>query len=121
LGLAQLHQLRGRIGRGSADSFCVLLYQHPLSEIAKKRLTVMRKTQDGFLIAEEDLLGRGPGDVLGTRQSGLMQLRVADLIRDQYLLPTVQSVSEALMKDYPHLIPLIMQRWIGKEVKYMHV
>jgi len=120
LGLAQLHQLRGRIGRGSAESFCVLLYQHPLSDIAKKRLTVMRETQDGFLIAEEDLQLRGPGDVLGARQSGLMQLRVADLMRDQHLLPMVQRASEGLIKEYPDLVALLMRRWIGAEIKYMH-
>lgn len=119
LGLAQLHQLRGRVGRGIDPSFCVLLYQHPLSEIAKKRLAVMRETQDGFAIAEQDLQMRGPGDVLGARQSGLMQLRVADLIRDQHLLPTVQIVSQELAKNYPDVVPLLAARWIGAQIKYL--
>ncbi|MCX7125778.1 MAG: ATP-dependent DNA helicase RecG [Gammaproteobacteria bacterium] len=119
LGLAQLHQLRGRVGRGVDASFCVLLYQHPLSDIAKKRLSLMRETQDGFLIAEQDLQMRGPGDVLGARQSGLMQLRVADLIRDQHLLSMVQTVSVQLIHEYPHLVPLLMARWIGAELKYL--
>ena len=120
LGLAQLHQLRGRVGRGDNASFCVLLYQHPLSDIAKKRLTVMRETQDGFLIAEEDLQMRGPGDVLGSRQSGLMQLRVADLIRDQHLLPVVQTVSQLLVKNYPQTVVQLTQRWVGSDIKYIH-
>jgi ATP-dependent DNA helicase RecG len=120
LGLAQLHQLRGRVGRGSDASFCVLLYQYPLSDIAKKRLVVMRETQDGFVIAEEDLQMRGPGDVLGARQSGLMQLRVADLMRDQHLLPSVQKVSQLLVNAYPQSVSLLTQRWVGAEIKYMH-
>lgn len=119
LGLAQLHQLRGRIGRGSDASFCVLLYQNPLSSLAKKRLSVMRETQDGFVIAEQDLQMRGPGDVLGARQSGLMQLRVADLMRDQHLLPAVQIVSQELAQHYPDIISLLAQRWIGSEIKYL--
>lgn len=121
LGLSQLHQLRGRIGRGSKASFCVLLYQNPLSDIAKKRLSLMRETQDGFLIAEQDLQMRGPGDVLGARQSGLMQLRIANLLRDQHLLSTAQSVTSILLDHYPDIIPLLMQRWIGNEIKYLHV
>ena len=120
LGLAQLHQLRGRVGRGDEASFCVLLYQHPLSDVAKKRLSVMKETQDGFVIAEEDLQMRGPGDVLGVRQSGLMQLRVADLMRDQHLLPLVQSASQQIVKDYPHIVPLLTKRWIGGQSKYMN-
>lgn len=119
LGLSQLHQLRGRVGRGEDASFCVLLYQHPLSEIAKQRLTVMRETQDGFVIADEDLKMRGPGDVLGVRQSGLMQLRVADLIRDQHLLPVVKAVSQELMRDNPVIISKIAARWIGQSVQYL--
>ncbi|PIZ03582.1 MAG: ATP-dependent DNA helicase RecG [Gammaproteobacteria bacterium CG_4_10_14_0_8_um_filter_38_16] len=120
LGLAQLHQLRGRVGRGETASFCVLLYQHPLSETARKRLAVMRETQDGFLIAERDLQIRGPGDVLGTRQSGLMQLRVADLIRDQALLPMVQKISEQLIENHPLLIEALLKRWLGSQIYYMH-
>ena len=82
LGLAQLHQLRGRVGRGSTQSYCVLLYQAPLSFMAQERLDVLRKTHDGFVIAERDLQLRGPGEVLGTKQTGLARLRIADLIRD---------------------------------------
>lgn len=121
LGLAQLHQLRGRIGRGNELSFCVLLYQHPLSEIAKKRLTLMRETQDGFVIAEADLEMRGPGEMLGARQSGLAQLRVADLIRDQSLLQQAKDASEFIVKTYPDLSAQLMQRWIGAEIKYLKV
>lgn len=121
LGLAQLHQLRGRIGRGNELSFCVLLYQHPLSEIAKKRLMLMRETQDGFAIAEADLEMRGPGEMLGARQSGLVQLRVADLIRDQYLLKQVKDASEFIVKEHPDLSAKLMQRWIGSEMKYLKV
>ncbi|OGT46853.1 MAG: ATP-dependent DNA helicase RecG [Gammaproteobacteria bacterium RIFCSPHIGHO2_12_FULL_38_11] len=120
LGLSQLHQLRGRVGRGSQASFCVLLYQPPLSDIAKKRLSLMRETQDGFVIAEQDLKMRGPGDVLGARQSGLMQLRIADLMRDQHLLSIVQTVSQQLISDHPAVVPLLMQRWIAAEIKYLH-
>jgi ATP-dependent DNA helicase RecG len=121
LGLSQLHQLRGRVGRGDAASFCALLYQHPLSEIAKQRLSVMRETQDGFVIAEQDLQMRGPGDVLGVRQSGLMQLRVADLIRDQHLLSIVQTVGQQLIKDHPELISKIAGRWVGAQAQYLAV
>ena len=90
MGLAQLHQLRGRVGRGSAESTCVLLYRAPLTEIARERLAVMRATNDGFEISRRDLELRGPGELLGTRQTGLMQMRVADLVRDADLLPKVQ-------------------------------
>ncbi len=121
LGLAQLHQLRGRVGRGVDASFCVLLYQHPLSEIAKKRLSVIRETQDGFVIAQADLDMRGPGDVLGARQSGLTQLRVADLMRDQYLLQSVQIASQTVVKEYPHWVLPLIERWIGEEMKYIAV
>ena len=121
LGLSQLHQLRGRVGRGENASFCVLLYQYPLSDIAKQRLSLMRETQDGFVIAEQDLKMRGPGDVLGVRQSGLMQFRVADLMRDQHLLSTVQAVSAELLKDHPNCVSHLIRRWLGNEVKYLHV
>lgn len=119
LGLTQLHQLRGRVGRGTTASFCVLLYQHPLSDIAKERLSVMRDTQDGFLIAEADLKIRGPGDMLGARQSGLMQLRVADFIRDQHLLPLVQTIGQQFIKAQPELASLLAARWIGSRIQYM--
>jgi len=120
LGLAQLHQLRGRVGRGKDASFCVLLYKSPLSLMARERLRVMRESQDGFFIAEQDLKLRGPGDVLGVRQSGLMQFRVADLSRDEALLPTVEILSEALSMRYPAIPALLVARWIGAAEKYLH-
>src|SRR5438045_594001 len=100
LGLAQLHQLRGRVGRGSIESYCLLLYQSPLSHHAKERLAVMRETTDGFKIAQRDLEIRGPGEVLGTKQTGDISLRIADLIRDSDLLQTVQQVADQLQKEY---------------------
>lgn len=113
LGLAQLHQLRGRVGRGSAASSCVLLYQTPLSQMARARLEVMRETSDGFRIAEKDLELRGPGEMLGTRQTGQLQFRVADLARDAHLLPAVQRVGEAMLREHPQLAHKLTARWIG--------
>ena len=104
LGLAQLHQLRGRVGRGSAASSCVLLYQTPLSLMARQRLDVLRETGDGFRIAEKDLELRGPGEVLGTRQTGQLSLRIADLSRDAHLLPAVQRAGEAMLRDHSDLV-----------------
>lgn len=118
LGLAQLHQLRGRIGRGTAASHCVLMYQNPLSHLAKRRLHVMKSTQDGFVIAQEDLVLRGPGEVLGTRQTGLMQMRIADLSRDNMLLPKVQRVSEMLIEKHPECVDALIYRWVGQAQKY---
>jgi ATP-dependent DNA helicase RecG len=97
LGLAQLHQLRGRVGRGTLASNCVLLYQPPLGQLARERLQVMRETNDGFRIAEKDLELRGPGEVLGTRQTGQLSFRIADLARDAHLLPAVQQVGEHML------------------------
>ncbi|HLD84162.1 MAG TPA: ATP-dependent DNA helicase RecG [Coxiellaceae bacterium] len=121
LGLSQLHQLRGRIGRGSEASFCVLLYQAPLSDIAKKRLNILRETQDGFLIAEKDLEIRGPGDVLGVRQSGDMSWCVANLLRDHALLPLVEQVSATLLVSYPEIAMAIIDRWMKREIDYLSV
>jgi ATP-dependent DNA helicase RecG len=118
LGLAQLHQLRGRVGRGSAASNCVLLYQSPLSALARQRLETMRQTQDGFVIAEKDLELRGPGELLGTRQTGLAGFRVADLARDADLLPQVQRLGEHLMDDSPELATRIVERWVGGAARY---
>lgn len=123
LGLAQLHQLRGRVGRGSKQSHCVLLYQSPLSETAKARLQIMRETNDGFRIAEEDLRIRGPGEVLGTRQTGGLQFRMADLQRDQaWIKPTQQAAQQLLAQSQENnaLIELLQQRWIGQKVEYKH-
>ncbi len=118
LGLAQLHQLRGRVGRGSAASSCVLLYQPPLSAMARQRLETMRATSDGFVIAEKDLELRGPGELLGTRQTGLATFRLADLSRDAALLPQVRQLAEQLMAESPALADRIIARWVGGAARY---
>jgi ATP-dependent DNA helicase RecG len=121
LGLSQLHQLRGRVGRGSKKSVCVLMYQAPLSTTAKARLAIMRETNDGFKIARKDLELRGPGEVLGTRQTGGMQFRIADLQRDQHLLTKVGQSANLMLNDYPdHVAPLI-RRWVGHGAQYGRV
>ncbi|MBV6809070.1 ATP-dependent DNA helicase RecG [Xanthomonas campestris pv. pennamericanum] len=118
LGLAQLHQLRGRVGRGAAASSCVLLYQAPLSMMARQRLETMRQTNDGFVIAEKDLELRGPGELLGTRQTGLASFRIADLARDAGLLPRVQVLAERLLDEAPEIADRVVERWIGGAVRY---
>ncbi len=118
MGLAQLHQLRGRVGRGSAQSSCVLLYQYPLSEVARTRLRIMRETNDGFEIARHDLEIRGPGELLGTRQTGLVQLRVADLMRDADLLPQVQKAADLLLRDKPDHVEPLLTRWVGQSERF---
>ena len=120
LGLAQLHQLRGRVGRGAVASNCVLLYQPPLGQLARERLNVMRETCDGFRIAEKDLELRGPGEVLGTRQTGQLAFRVADLARDAHLLPAVQQVGEAMLRQQPRAAERLIERWIGAAARYAH-
>jgi ATP-dependent DNA helicase RecG len=117
MGLSQLHQLRGRVGRGSEESACVLLYRTPLSQLARQRLAVMRETSDGFEIARHDLELRGPGELLGTRQTGLAQMRVADLVRDADLLPTVGRLAAALADDVARREQLV-RRWIGSASRY---
>ena len=121
LGLAQLHQLRGRVGRGSQASACVLMYHGPLSEQARQRLGVMRDSNDGFEIARKDLELRGPGEVLGTRQTGMLQLRVADLQRDQALLPQVTQVADRLLYSCPERLMPLVKRWIGSATRYGNV
>jgi ATP-dependent DNA helicase RecG len=121
MGLAQLHQLRGRVGRGTAASSCVLLYRAPLSQLARERLKVIRETSDGFEIARRDLALRGPGELLGTRQTGLAQLRVADLMRDAHLLPKVQEAAEALLASDPEVTAALAARWIGSGERYGRV
>ena len=121
MGLAQLHQLRGRVGRGAAESTCVLLYQSPLSQLARARLDVMRSTNDGFEVSRRDLELRGPGEVLGTRQTGLLQLKVADLSRDSDLLPRVQSAAEVMIARHPDNIAPLLRRWIGTRERYGRV
>ncbi len=118
MGLAQLHQLRGRVGRGAQASMCVLLYRAPLSQLARARLQTIRETTDGFEIARRDLELRGPGELLGTRQTGLAQLRVADLARDTDLLPGVQKAAELMLRDYPDNITPLTMRWIGEGERY---
>ncbi len=118
LGLAQLHQLRGRVGRGSVASHCVLLYHAPLSKTAKKRLGVLRESNDGFVIAQKDLEIRGPGEVLGTKQTGLADLKIADLVRDTPLIPQVQQMAHHLWINYPGYCQPIIDRWIGNKEIY---
>jgi len=120
LGLAQLHQLRGRVGRGHEASFCVLMYHPPLSLNGKARLQVLRDSQDGFVIAEKDLEIRGPGEVLGTRQTGMMQFRLADFERDKGWIGTVRDVAPALMSDQIRVDALI-RRWLGERIRYGEV
>ncbi len=121
LGLSQLHQLRGRIGRGPAESHCVLLYQPPLSEMARTRLAALRETSDGFEIARRDLEMRGPGEVLGTRQAGMPQFHIADLLRDRALLPRVQQLADLLLKEYPESVDPIVRRWLSGADTYGNV
>jgi ATP-dependent DNA helicase RecG len=118
MGLAQLHQLRGRVGRGATESTCVLLYHPPLSELARTRLGVMRATNDGFEIARRDLELRGPGELLGTRQTGLVQMRIADLIRDADLLPRVQRAAELMLTRNAANIAPLLRRWSGQGEKF---
>ncbi|EPC00773.1 ATP-dependent DNA helicase RecG [Litchfieldella anticariensis FP35 = DSM 16096] len=115
LGLSQLHQLRGRVGRGATESFCVLLYHPPLSAHSRERLAVMRETTDGFRIAEKDLELRGPGEVLGTRQTGLAQMKIADLERDRDLLDQVSPLAKALLEEAPEASQPLIRRWLGEE------
>jgi len=121
LGLAQLHQLRGRVGRGATASHCVLLYKSPLSTIAKERLSIMRQSNDGFFIAEKDLQIRGPGEVLGTRQTGLMEFKMADLLRDAHLQPKIKLWAETLKAERPDLIEPLIKRWLAGSEQYGHV
>jgi ATP-dependent DNA helicase RecG len=121
LGLAQLHQLRGRVGRGAAESSCVLLYRPPLSSLAHSRLAVLRECHDGFEIARHDLELRGPGEVLGTRQTGEQTLRVADLLRDQDLLNAVRHAADQMLRDHPDRVEPLIRRWIGAGAHYGEV
>lgn len=118
LGLAQLHQLRGRVGRGSVASHCVLMYKSPLSKTATKRLAVLRESNDGFVIAQKDLEIRGPGEVLGTKQTGLADLKIADLLRDAHLIPEVQQHAYLLWQKYPSNAQAIIQRWMGDRTQF---
>ncbi|TAN02164.1 MAG: ATP-dependent DNA helicase RecG [Rhodanobacteraceae bacterium] len=118
LGLAQLHQLRGRVGRGTEASTCVLLYQPPLSGLARQRLETLRRTSDGFVIAEQDLRLRGPGELLGTRQTGDMGFRVANIVRDASLMPAVQRIGAEMLRGHPALARRLTERWIGAAARF---
>jgi len=121
LGLAQLHQLRGRVGRGTSQSSCVLLYNPPLGDLAKQRMEIMREISDDFRIAEKDLELRGPGDVLGTRQTGMLQFRVADLARDAALLKFVPAAADTILNQHPKQADKLIRRWIGDASRFAGV
>lgn len=121
LGLAQLHQLRGRVGRGREASYCVLMYQSPLGLLGKQRLHILRHSNDGFLIAEKDLEIRGPGELLGTRQTGLTHLRIANLTRDSHLLEKVKSTAENLFSGNPAIVESLIARWLDDSEHYAQV
>jgi ATP-dependent DNA helicase RecG len=118
MGLSQLHQLRGRVGRGLAQSHCVLVYKPPLGKTAKTRLAVLRDTNDGFVVAQRDLELRGPGELLGTRQTGLPDYRIANLVRDAELMPRVQIVAERILRETSDTGAAIMRRWLGDASRY---
>jgi len=121
LGLAQLHQLRGRVGRGSNQSYCVLMYQSPLSKNAFERLDILRKTNDGFAIAEKDLELRGPGEVLGTQQSGIVTMKIANIVEDSILLPKVHSLIDELLKLPEDQQNNFIARWIKSDKSHYGV
>lgn len=118
LGLSQLHQLRGRVGRGSTASFCVLMFKPPLGKVSKKRLTVMKESQDGFYISEKDLEIRGPGEVLGTKQTGIAEFKVANLMRDRKMIPSVQHYAKQLIAQSPEIADQLIQRWLNQREIY---
>lgn len=118
LGLAQLHQLRGRVGRGSVESHCVLMYSSPLSKTANKRLGVLRESSDGFYIAEKDLEIRGPGELMGTKQTGIADLKIADLIRDAALIPEIKNMADYVWKEYPSNSLALINRWLAYRGEY---
>jgi ATP-dependent DNA helicase RecG len=121
LGLAQLHQLRGRVGRGQIESHCVLMYHPPLSENGQARLKCLRESNDGFVIAQRDLEIRGPGEVLGTRQTGLPQFRVADLIDDQDLLAVMDRAARNILEEAPKQADALVSRWFAHKLDFGHV
>jgi len=118
MGLSQLHQLRGRVGRGSTQSHCVLLYKPPLGRLARSRLAVLRDTNDGFVVAQRDLELRGPGELLGTKQTGLPEYRIANLVRDAELMPQVQAASETIRHHAADNSAAIVRRWLGDAGHY---
>src|SRR5262249_13575281 len=120
-GLAQLHQLRGRVGRGDCASVCVLLYAPPLSRAAKARLRAVREIQDGFDIAQRDLEIRGPGEFLGARQSGDTMLRFADIRQDEWLIEPARRAADRLLRDWPEQAEQHLNRWLGRRENYLEV
>ncbi|KAE9527837.1 ATP-dependent DNA helicase RecG [Testudinibacter aquarius] len=118
LGLSQLHQLRGRVGRGSIDSYCVLMYKPPLGKVSRQRLQVLRDSQDGFVIAEKDLQIRGPGEVLGTKQTGIAEFKIASLMRDRKLIPLVQHNARKIIEEYPSCVDGLIKRWLDQRTMY---
>ena len=121
LGLSQLHQLRGRVGRGEHESFCVMLYKNPLGKTAKQRLEVIRSSTDGFYVSEKDLELRGPGEILGVRQKGVVGLKIADISRDAYLIPKINKVCDQFENNYPEQSKKLVRRWIGNQINYRNV
>ena len=121
LGLSQLHQLRGRIGRGEHKSFCIMLYKNPLGDTAKDRLEVIRSSRDGFYISEKDLELRGPGEILGIRQKGVVGLKIADISRDAYLIPKINKVCDQFENEFPEESEKLVKRWIGNQINYRNV
>ena len=121
MGLAQQHQLRGRVGRGAAQSLCILLYQQPLSDLARARLKIIFESNDGFAIAQQDLQLRGPGELLGARQSGVAMLRFADISADEDLLNYARQVADELLRDFPEAARAHLQRWMANKHDYLHV
>ena len=119
LGLSQLHQLRGRVGRGSTQSHCILLYQSPLSQQSAERLKIMRATHDGFVIAEKDMELRGTGQLLGTRQTGYRHYKIADIQRDRDLLPLLAPTAKKLVHEAPETARQITQRWLGNFEQFL--
>ena len=121
MGLAQLHQLRGRVGRGTTQSTCILLFQQPLSELARARLKVIFENTDGFVIAQQDLQLRGPGELLGARQSGVAMLRFADLTTDEKILEQARVAADELLRDFPEAAQLHLRRWMANKHDFLHV
>ena len=121
LGLSQLHQLRGRVGRGEHESLCVLIYKKPLNNIAKQRLNTVSKSVDGFYISEKDLELRSPGGLLGTRQKGAIGLKIADISRDAYMLPAINRYCADFDSKYPGLSERLIDRWVGQQIIYRNV
>jgi len=120
MGLAELHQLRGRVGRGAAESLCVLLFQQPLSELARARLKIIFENTDGFEIAQQDLRLRGPGELLGARQSGVAMLRFADITEDAILLETARTLADELLREAPEIAQAHLERWMANKPDFLH-